>query len=171
MVQENANLDFKMLSLNARSIRSTEKREALLIWLQKQKMDIIFLQETYNTKEVENNWKRQWKGPMFFAHGSNHSCGVLVLVRDSLEFEMKSIITDDNGRYILLNAKVQGSDYILGNTYTPNKTKEQCNFFDYFLNCVPKITYLCSKLCNNETHTSKYTIMNLLYRRNRSAVV
>ena len=47
---------------------------------------------------------------MFFAQGSNHSCGVLVLVRDSLEFEMKSIITDDNGRYILLNhAKVQGS--------------------------------------------------------------
>ena len=26
----------------------------------------------------------------------------------------------------------------------------------YFLICVPKITYLCSKLCNNETHTSKY---------------
>ncbi|CAH3029055.1 unnamed protein product, partial [Porites evermanni] len=66
---------------------------------------------------------------MFFAHGSNHSCGVLVLVRDCLEFEMKSIITDDNGRYILLNAKVQGSDYILGNVYAPNKIKEQCNFF------------------------------------------
>ena len=65
----------------------------------------------------------------FFAHGSNHSCGVLILVRDSLEFEMKSIITDDNGRYILLNAKVQGSDYILGNIYAPNKIKEQCNFF------------------------------------------
>ena len=42
---------------------------------------------------------------------------------------MKSIITDDNGRYILLNAKVQGSDYILGNVYAPNKIKEQCNFF------------------------------------------
>ena len=103
-MQENATLDFKMLSLNARGIRSPEKRQALLIWLQKQKVDIIFLQETYSTKEVENNWKCQWKGPMFFAHGSNHSCGVLVLVRDSLEFEMKSIITDDNGRYILLNA-------------------------------------------------------------------
>ena len=66
---------------------------------------------------------------MFFANGSNHSCGALVLVRDCLEFEMKSIITDDNGRYILLNAKVQGSDYILGNVYAPNKIKEQCNFF------------------------------------------
>ena len=129
MLQENATLDFKMLSLNARGIRSPEKRQALLIWLQKQKMDIIFLQETYSTKEVENNWKRQWKGPMFFAHGSNHSCGVLVLVRDCLEFEIKSITTDNNGRYILLNAKVQGSDYILGNVYAPNKIKEQCNFF------------------------------------------
>ena len=52
------------------------------------------------------------------------------LVRDSLEFEKKSVITDDNGRYILLNAIVQGSDYILGNIYAPNKIKEQCNFFD-----------------------------------------
>ena len=48
-----------MLSLNARGIHSPVKRQALLIWLQKQKMDIIFLQETYSTKEVENNWKRQ----------------------------------------------------------------------------------------------------------------
>ena len=105
-MQENATLDFKMLSLNARGIRSPEKRQALLIWPQKQKVDIIFQQETYSTKEVENNWKCQWKGPMFFAHGSNHSCGVLVLVRDSLEFEMKSIITDDNGRYILPKYRV-----------------------------------------------------------------
>ena len=56
-------IDFKMLSLNARSIRSLEKRQALLIWLQKQKVDIMFLQETYRAKEVENIWKRQWKGP------------------------------------------------------------------------------------------------------------
>ena len=43
-----------MLSLNVRGIRSPEKRKALLIWLQKQNVDIIFLQDTYSTKEVEN---------------------------------------------------------------------------------------------------------------------
>ena len=81
-----------------------KKRKALLIWLQKQNADIIFLQETCSTKEVENNWKCQWKGPMYFAHGSNHSCGVLVLVRDSLDFKMKSMLTDNNGmsRYKVL---------------------------------------------------------------------
>ena len=107
-----------------------EKRKALLIWLQKQNADVIFLQETYSSKEIENNWRRQWKGPMFFAHGSNHSCGVLVLIKDGLEFDMKSKLADDNGRYILLDVTVQGSNYILGNIYAPNKTKEQCSFFE-----------------------------------------
>lgn len=119
-----------MLSLNVRGIRSLEKRKALFIWLQKQNADIIFLQETYSTKDVENAWKCQWKGPMFFAHGSNRSCGVLVLVKDNLEFEMKSALIDDKGRFILLDARVQGNDYIMGNIYAPNKVQEQCSFFE-----------------------------------------
>ena len=56
--------------------------------------DIIFLQETCSTKEMENIWKSQWKGPIIFAHGSNQSCSVLVLVKDSLEFELKSTVVD-----------------------------------------------------------------------------
>ena len=69
---------------------------------------------------------------MFFTRGSN-CCVVLLLVRNSLKFEMKSILTDNNGRYILLNTKVQGSDYILCNIMHLqycNKIKERCNFFD-----------------------------------------
>ena len=52
-----------MISLNVRGIRSLEKRKALLMWLQRQNADIIFLQETYSTKEIKNIWKSQWKGP------------------------------------------------------------------------------------------------------------
>ena len=50
-----------MLSLNARGLRSLEKRKSLLIWLQKQNADIIFLQETYSTKDIENIWEFQYK--------------------------------------------------------------------------------------------------------------
>ena len=119
-----------MLSLNVRGIRSLEKRKALFIWLQKQNADIIFLQETYSTKDIENAWKYQWKGPIFFGHGSNRSCGVLILVRESLEFDLKSKLTDECGRYILLNATVQGCNYIMGNIYAQNKAREQCSFFE-----------------------------------------
>ena len=67
---------------------------------------------------------------MIFAHGSNRSCGVLVLVKNSLEFELKFTVADENGRYILLDVTVQGSNYIIGNVYAPNKIQEQCSFFD-----------------------------------------
>ena len=98
------NINLKLLSLNARGIRSFEKRKALFGWLMKDKSDICFLQESYSTPEVENIWKSQWKGEMFFSHGTEHSKGVLILIKNSLEFELKTTKVDQNGRFIILGA-------------------------------------------------------------------
>ena len=64
-----SNFAFKLLSLNAHGIRFFEKRKAVFGWVMRQQVDICFLQETYSTKEVENVWKKQWKGEMYFSHG------------------------------------------------------------------------------------------------------
>ena len=57
------------------------------MWLKEQKSDIIFfLQETYSTAEVEDIWRTQWQGELFFSHGTCHSCGSMVLVRGDLDF-------------------------------------------------------------------------------------
>jgi len=61
---------FKALSLNVRGIRTFEKRKSIFNWLTKQNSDIYFLQETYSTEEIENQWKKQWLGDIYFAHGS-----------------------------------------------------------------------------------------------------
>jgi len=45
-------------------------------WIQKQHADIAFLQETYSTPEVVENWRFQWKGKMDYSHGANHSKGM-----------------------------------------------------------------------------------------------
>ena len=125
-----SNYAFKLLSLNARGIRSFEKRKAVFGWVMKQQVDICFLQETYSPKEVENVWKKQWKGGMYFSHGSEHSRGVLVLIKNSLEFEIKSVWQDKEGRFIFLEALVQDQKFLLVIIYAPNKTSEQTLFFD-----------------------------------------
>ena len=125
-----SNLAFKLISLNARGIRSFEKRKAVFGWLLKQKVDLCFLQETYSTKEVENVWKKQWKGEMFFSHGSEHSRGVLILIKNSLEFELISVRSDKEGRFIFLEAFVQDQKFLFVNIYAPNKSSEQTLFFD-----------------------------------------
>ena len=105
--------DFKLLSLNVRGIRSATKRK-----------------ETYSTADVEDIWRTQWRGKLFFAHGSNHSCGVMILVRSDLDFNPRTISCDDEGRSIIIEAEVQGSPFLFVNIYAPNKVQDQCRFFD-----------------------------------------
>ena len=123
------NINFNLLSLNARGLRTFDRRKAFFNWLAKSSADICFLQETYSTSEVENIWKKQWKGDMFFSHGTGHSKGVLILVRDNLDFKLQSVKVDSQGRYILLEATIQDSPFLLLNIYAPNKCSEQCDFF------------------------------------------
>ena len=46
------NVQFKMLSLNVRGVRTLEKRKAIFNWLEKQKADICFIQERHSTVKV-----------------------------------------------------------------------------------------------------------------------
>ena len=92
--------------------------------------NIIFLQETFSRVEVEKIWRTQWKGKLFFSHGTSHSCGVITLVRSDLEFEPKCVNTDSQGRYFFLDAVVQGAKYLFANVYAPNKVQQQILFFN-----------------------------------------
>ena len=83
-----------------------------------------------STKEVDNFWKKQWKGEIFFSHGSEHSRGVLILIKNSLEFELISVRSDKEGRFIFLEAFVQDQKFLFVNIYAPNKSSEQTLFFD-----------------------------------------
>ena len=87
------------------------------------------MQETYSTPEIVDEWKFQWYGNMYYSHGTNHCKGVLILVSDKLQFELKSASQDNDGRYVLIDALIQGSPFFLLNIYSPNKTSEQCTFF------------------------------------------
>ena len=48
--------DFKLLSLNVRGVRAATKRKALFTWLNERRYDIIFLQETCSSADVEDIW-------------------------------------------------------------------------------------------------------------------
>ena len=97
---------FKLLSLNARGIRSFVRRKSIFNWLFKSSADICFLQETYSTPEVEN----EWKGKTFFSHATNQSRGVLILVKDQLDCRLQSLKVDSQSRYVLLEALIQETE-------------------------------------------------------------
>ena len=79
--------------------------------------------------EVEDIWKTQWQGKLFFSPGTNRSCGVMALVRSDLDFKLNSVNADNEGRSLIIEAEVQSSAFLLVNIYAPNKVQEQCEFF------------------------------------------
>lgn len=54
----------------------------------------------------------------------------MVLVRSDLDFNLKSVEVDDEGRYVVMEADVQGSNFLVVNIYALNKVQEQCHFFN-----------------------------------------
>ena len=67
---------------------------------------------------------------MFYSHGSNHSRGVLVLIRETLQFELICLKEDIHGRFAAIKAIVEEAPFLLLNLYAPTKCSEQCDFLE-----------------------------------------
>ena len=73
----------------------------------------------------------------------------MILIKGDLEFEVKSSVLDSKGRYILIDATVQGSDFLLVNIYAPNKVQGQCEFFSGLEKIIEKLnTSATQKKCS-----------------------
>jgi len=54
----------------------------------------------------------------------------MILVRSDLDFSLKSVNLDTEGRSIIMEAEIQGSLFLFVNIYAPNKVQDQCLFFE-----------------------------------------
>jgi exonuclease III len=123
------NYNFSVLSFNVRGLNDLRKRTSIFTWLQKQ-ADIIFLQETYSSKESETLWANEWGGKVLYAHGSKHSRGVMILFKKELDFDIQSVKCDYNGRFILARVLIQDTPFTLLNVYMPNNVPNQVSLFN-----------------------------------------
>ena len=120
-----------LTSVNVRGIRDSMKRANIFKWCKQKGSDIVFLQETFSSIDIEDNWTIDWGGPAFFSHGTCHSKGVAVLFRVDLDIKIEQRLISKEGRFIFIKGKINGVNIILGNIYSPTRDKEkmQCDFF------------------------------------------
>jgi len=123
-------LNVNLLSLNVRGLHKETKRKSVFQYIRKKHTDVCFLQETYSTNGIECQWKNQWGGDVYYSHGTNHSKGVMILIKPGLDMNVKNCIIDEKGRYILLDVNLQGENVLLLNVYAPNLEQEQIVFYN-----------------------------------------
>ena len=124
-----SSINFKIISLNVRGLNSSKKRRKIFKWLHEQTAHCYFLQETFSTEKTVALWQSEWGGKVFYNHGSNHSKGVMILVKPKYQLEVKKCIKDKTGRSIILDTKLENRQLILANIYAPNDISQQIKFF------------------------------------------
>ena len=117
--------DFQIASINVRGLGDYRKRTSVYNWLHKKKIDIIYLQETHSTEQNEQLWKNQWRGKTYMSHGTNNSKGCMILFRQNLDIDIQQVITDDEGRYVIVDCNIMDERFILVNIYAPNTENGQ----------------------------------------------
>ena len=118
-----------LISLNSQGIRSPDRREIAFSYFLRHRMDIILLQETHWTRDLETQIQREWSGGVFFNHGTNTTRGVAILIHPRLEYTVEHTRCDNDSR--ILNIVLTLGDHTLNiiNIYAPNTDQERRVFF------------------------------------------
>ena len=120
------NNKLSFITNNVKGIQSLKKRLKLIQYFKSKigPCGLLFLQETHSNSKVEQKWKEDFHGKVFFSHGKTNSCGVLIAYFGTEKITVKIQQTDHSGRILILDVSINNSKCILINLYNANIEKE-----------------------------------------------
>ena len=84
--------DFKLMSFNVRGLRCSKKRHSIFRFIKRKCIDVCLVQEAHCTIKDENTWKNEWGGEVYYSHGGRDSRGVMILVKNGLDFKLNNVV-------------------------------------------------------------------------------
>ena len=109
-----------IITLNVNGLNAPTKRQSLAEWIQKQDPYICCLQEThFKPRDTYRLKMRGWK-KIFHANGNQRKAGVAILIADKNRLEIKTMIRDKEGHYVMIKGSIQEEDITIINIPVPN---------------------------------------------------
>ena len=102
------------------TLNAPTKRHRLAEWIQKKDPYICGLQEThFRPRDTYRLKVRGWK-KIFHANGNQKKAGAAILIKDKIDFKIKTITRDKEGHCIMIKVWIQEEDITIVNIYAPN---------------------------------------------------
>ena len=109
-----------IIILNVNGLNAPTKIHRLAEWIQKQDPYRCCLQEThFRPRDTYSLKVRGWK-KIFYAKGNQKKAGVAILIKDKIDFKIKTITSHKDGHYIMTKGSIQEEDITIVNIYAPN---------------------------------------------------
>ena len=115
-----------------KGLQTFRKRLKLLYYFKNKTFTngILFIQEPHYTKENEIQWKDKFDCDLYFAHGKSNSCGVIISFSGNKTYTVKKRLRDENGRILILEKLIDGTEFVLINLYSANTKCKQVQTFN-----------------------------------------
>ena len=114
-------------SINALGLRSPDRRQTAFNHFTRNKYDIILIQETHWTPDLNDTIKNEWHGNTFFSHGTSNARGVAILLNSNLRHTVTHTQQDQHGRIIKITVTIDNQR--LTHIYAPSTDTDRRSFF------------------------------------------
>lgn len=118
-----------LASLNLEGLRSSDRCKTPFLFFQHNRLDVILVQEMHWSVDIEMQIKREWDGEAIFNHGTSTARGVAVLIDQCLEYIVKQIKGDIEGRILNILLELEDHTFNIVNIYAPQTDRERPTFF------------------------------------------
>ena len=123
------NVNFKIISLNARGLRYKKKRRSLFHQFRRNKYDIICIQESHMTRKDIKTISKEWGAAFHIAAGSHNSKGLLTLFGKHFTEPLISVVKESE-RCLISKIVFPESEYFIVNVYAPCVPADKPIFFN-----------------------------------------
>lgn len=123
---------------NVKGLNHPVKRRKVLSHLKQFKTAIAFLQETHIRSLDNMRLMSRWAGQHFHSTFQAKARGVSILINQDVPFEHHSVLSDTNGRYVIVSGKLYNTLVVLANVYAPNMDDK--GFFERFFCSLPDLS-------------------------------
>ena len=119
-----------LASISSQGLRSSDRRQTAFSFFRRNRLDVILLQETHWTIDMEIQIKREWDGEAIFNHGTNTARGVAILINPRLGVIVTQIKRDNEGRILNILLELDDCTFNIINIYAPQTDNERQSFFN-----------------------------------------
>ena len=82
--------------------------------------DLLIVQETHSTQEIENIWECEWGGKAIYSHGTSAARGIAIFIQKEHFNKVHNIYVDSDGRVIIFDFIDQLHTVTIVAIYAPN---------------------------------------------------
>lgn len=112
--------NIRIITWNVRGLGGQIKRSRVFSHLKTLSSDIMFLQETHLRMGDHIRLRKQWIGQVYHSSFNSKSRGTAILIHKRVMFLAKQVISDPEGRFVIVSGVLFHTPVVLVNVYAPN---------------------------------------------------